>query len=240
VYVVGKGAVVEVDPAVPAVTRRWALEFDPVNLVFDAERNRAFATPHLGLKVAELGLDDGKVRMSLTTGRTGTKVGKAIGLALLGTVERSGTVFTLGPEGRYLYVVNGQTDDLTLVDTTEHRVVETVATGGGTRGILVPEGGASVYVVSKDHLTRFDTATRKAAGEISTAAEGGPAGAVTLSPDGRWMFVPRGTKVEVRDAATGERLHTIPFSLPVSVVVPPGSGDGPPTPPAPAPGTSEG
>jgi YVTN family beta-propeller protein len=214
-YLAGDKAVVEVDPAALAVTRAWTLDFDPSTLVFDSERSRVFATPNLGLKVAELGLDDGKVHMNVTTGRTGTKVGKAIGLALVGVSERSGTAFAMGEDGRHLYVVNGQTDDLTVIDTTGHTVVDAFATGGGTRAILAPPGTGSVYVVSKDHLSRIDTKSNARVQEIPYA-EGG---ALTLDAARHRLYVGRGTALDLIDAATGERLASIDFPFPVSTVV---------------------
>jgi YVTN family beta-propeller protein len=115
----------------------------------------------------------------------------------------------LSPKGRFLYVANGSSDTVSVIDTTTDAVVETVACrpearlpfGSGCNAVTVGADGGTLYVANGTN--NCVAVVRLAAGSSEGPADGRPGksgvvgliptgwypGAVLLSPDGKTLVV---------------------------------------------------
>lgn len=107
----------------------------------------------------------------------------------------------------YLYVANHGSDTVSVIDTTTHSVVDTIAIGDGIRprGIAVSRDGATLYVLA-DTLWIIDARTRQVRATLPASGEGIAEG-MDISFDERWCAAwdRRGT-VSISDTKTGSRV----------------------------------
>ena len=172
VYVVGSKAVTLVDTTTLQVTGAIPLARGAVPIVGDddrptemavsADRRRAFIHYGAQHKVAVLDLEDGKAIGSTKTGRGGKKflnnmltgLGYATSALFYGgfgqPAAATGTtqgMMQVRPDGRFAYVLNVDTNDVTVVDSDTAEAVEKI--GGGGYG-LVLLGGPTVVAVGSE------------------------------------------------------------------------------------------
>ena len=138
--------------------------------------------------VAMVNFAERKVEQVIKVGRTGVKVGKALGnFALaMGIAMASGaasysvgspyymSVFpvysiqnagssrlVLSPDGSHLYALNPPTNDVTIITTATGGVVDKIAVGGGAYRAFSGPGGSFVCIHTSEDITFIDTRTNK-------------------------------------------------------------------------------
>ena len=94
----------------------------------------------------------------------------------------------LSHDGKYLYVANSGSDDVTIVDTMSDQVIATAPTGKRPLLPCVAPDGKSVYFPSGPERTVTVLGTR---GEfIKTIPVGDAPHDIAVSPDNRWAYQP--------------------------------------------------
>jgi YVTN family beta-propeller protein len=113
-----------------------------------------------------------------------------------------------GPRAR-LYVLNVESDDLSVVDTATRRVIATLRTGRAPYGAALADGGRLLYVTNQhaDSVSVFDAQTL--ALRQTLEGFGYPEG---IAAHGERVYVVNwmDDAVSVLDAASGRRLADIP------------------------------
>ena len=111
----------------------------------------------------------------------------------------------LSPDGRLLYVVCQESDEVRLVDTQSNKVVGTIQVGHAPRGIAQSNDGSRLYVTNawSDTVSVIDTAAQKLVQTLPTGFE--PTG-VVLDRPGTTMYVANrlSNDISVIDLQTGQ------------------------------------
>jgi YVTN family beta-propeller protein len=118
----------------------------------------------------------------------------------------------LSHNGRYLYVANSGSDDVTIVDTASDQVIATAATGRRPLLPCVAPDGKFVYLPSGPDRT---VTVLRAGGEfVKTIPVGAAPHDIVVSPDNRWAYQPNSAShtvsvIDKRDqAVVGEFSRT--------------------------------
>jgi DNA-binding beta-propeller fold protein YncE len=159
-----------------------------------------------------------KAGASITSGRLGIKAEHFI----IGSVEASASMFfplagiavsaansylsspanelmSMRPDGAFIYVLNHNTNDITVVNTRNSSIVNKIA-GGGRR--LEPLNGGSVLaIVANDSIHRIDTSSQKALPDVHFDKK---LLNISLSPDNRTEVALTEGSVVLMDGSTGE------------------------------------
>jgi YVTN family beta-propeller protein len=111
--------------------------------------------------------------------------------------------FDLSPDGKWLYVSNEETAEMSVVDLQAAAVVKRVPVGEEPEGVTVSPDGKVVYVTCEgDHTVRaIDTSTFATLGSIVV---GQRPRSIAVTPDGRTLFVTdeNSASISVVDTAT--------------------------------------
>ena len=228
VYVVGTKAVTLVDTEALRVSGTISLDGivgggdHPFELAVTQDRRRAFIHYPAEDKVAVLDLEQRKAIGSAKTGRGGKKIFNSMMSTLTyGATERT-FFYNAGdppqmqvrPDGRFAYVLNLDTSDVTIVDADTAQAVEKIGAGGrevlrlGEKTILVV--GSEIHVI--------DAARNVKVGQIQLP---GLRGLVT-TPDGAFAVALAERTVLILDGATGkERARLTDFVNPTRIVFAP-------------------
>jgi YVTN family beta-propeller protein len=96
--------------------------------------------------------------------------------------------FDLSKDGKYLYVANEDSAELSVVDIDSGKVVKKVAVGTEPEGVGLAPDGKTLYVTSEGDgaVTAVDTSTLTAATKVETGKR--PRN-VIFTRDGKWAFV---------------------------------------------------
>jgi outer membrane autotransporter protein len=135
----------------------------------------------------------------------------------------------VSPDGRYVYLANNGSNEITVVDAVSHAVVGSISVAAGPIGIAITPNGRYLYVTSPGSIMNsngnftgstvsvIDTSTRAVVNTITAGV--GPIG-VAVSPDGRSVYVGNNASntVSVISTATNTVVNTIaiPSSAPNS------------------------
>ncbi|MGO9228300.1 MAG: YncE family protein [Bryobacteraceae bacterium] len=216
-------------------------------LAFAPGGKLGFALHPESSKLSILDLDALKPVASVTTGRGGIKFAKGLGAVALTaasataaygqaynmaaanggygfatyqifTVAPANTSIAVRPDGAFVYVLNSQTHDVTIVNTSTSAVVDKIATGGWKilntvsasgadqmeaegRAFLLLNGGGVLVAVGRNCLHLIDTKTQKALPEVSFDKN---LLDFRLSPDGQSALALVEGSVVVLNGTTGE------------------------------------
>lgn len=203
-------------------------------LAVSADGRRGFALYQNSSKLAILDLEQRRALASVTTGRGGKKFLSFMGAALVAGIAQAGsqmpyvyvpppsghmylggaTAMFVRPDGRFVYVLNSQTNDVTIVEVETGLVAQKIATGDrdliplAAGDLLVAPGGSSLHVL--------DTRENRKTAEI---ALGSRARDVLLAPDGRYLLALLEGGLRVFDGRTARALHDVPgLKEPVAVL----------------------
>lgn len=237
-----------------------AFESHPVtDLALTRDGKRAFALYGQSSKLVLLDLEASKQVAAVTTGRGGIKFAKFLGsiaataasayagysvasatgspyytYAAYG-VSPASTAIAVRPDGKFGYVLNTQTNDVTIVDSTTGAVIEKIAAGGYRLQTMT--GGDVITTVAGNILRPIDTRTQKALPEIPL---GGILLDFSLSPDGRFATALVDRAVLCLDGSTCKVIkRTTGFKRPTQILFEEGEQPAPPISPQtqPAPQT---
>lgn len=114
------------------------------------------------------------------------------------------------PDGRFLYVVCQDSDELRVVDIISGHVVRVVAVGRSPRGITLSPDGHEIYVANAndDTVSAIDATTLNVTRTLATGFE--PAGVVT-DRAGRTLYVANrlSNDISVIDLKTGQEIKRL-------------------------------
>ena len=197
-------------------------------LAFAPEGKLGFALHPASSKLSIVDLQAVKPLAAVTTGRGGIKFAKGLGAVALTaasataaygqaynmasttggygvgyyhvfTVAPANTQIAVKPDGAFVYVLNSQTNDVTVVNTSTSAVVDKIAAGG--QRLLFLNGSGVLAVPGRNSLHRIDTATQKALPEIAFEKN---LVDVRLAPDGQTALALVDGSVVLLNGATGE------------------------------------
>jgi YVTN family beta-propeller protein len=118
--------------------------------------------------------------------------------------------FDLSPDGRWMYVSNEETAEMSVVDIAAGKVVRRVPVGEEPEGVTVSPDGRVVYVTCEGDNTvvAVDTASFAPLARIKV---GPRPRSIAVTPDGRTLFVTEenAAAISVVDGAT----HTVTASI---------------------------
>lgn len=127
---------------------------------------------------------------------------------------RDPEVARVAPGDRYVYVADGRTGDLTVIDLARHRIVDRLYVGAGAHHMAFSPDGTRLWIALSEVATtvvRLDTsdvAHPRIAGRVHPRF---PSHSVGFAPDGRtvWLSSARAPYVTVYNAATGRVVKVI-------------------------------
>jgi YVTN family beta-propeller protein len=180
-----------VDPKTKKILRRYDVKGeDPHMVLFDAAGEWAYVSNSSSGGVAAIQVATGET-LVIPTGK-----------------RPQGGV--LSPDGRTIFLTNSDGNTISLIDTSQRKVIGEIKTGDGpNRVTITPDGRTLVYSLSRAHAAAFaDVASRKELQQIPLA---GQPLSLTMSRDGKWAFsgVQDKDKVHVIDVAKRQIVHTI-------------------------------
>jgi YVTN family beta-propeller protein len=159
----------------------------PNELVVTPDASRGLLTYVNSSKLLVLDLNTGAKVGSVTTGRKGAKLAKMAEVTAINAgsyfdardaarangdtmfsydvygIRAASTNIALRPDGRFAYVLNTQTNDVTIVDTVAAKDIDKIAVGG--RELVPLPSGRFVAVVSPTGLNLLDTTSNAVAGK---------------------------------------------------------------------------
>jgi DNA-binding beta-propeller fold protein YncE len=128
---------------------------------------------------------------------------------------RDPEVARIAPGGRYAYVNDGKTGDLTVIDLARERIVDRLHVGAGAHHMAFSPDGRRLWIALSEVATtvvRLDTADLarpRIAGRLNPRF---PAHSVGFAPDGRtvWLSSAGARYVMVYNATTAKLVKVIP------------------------------
>ena len=114
------------------------------------------------------------------------------------------------PDGRVLYVVCQDSDEVRVVDVESHKIVSIIPVGHSPRGIALSPDGHRLYITnsSSDTVSVIDTMTREVAQTLPTGFE--PDGVVSDKNDSTLYVANRlSSDVSVIDLKTGQEIKRL-------------------------------
>ena len=112
----------------------------------------------------------------------------------------------------YAYIPNAQSNDVTVIDVDNNKVVTVIPVGKGPLGVAVSPDGTRVYIAnqSSDNISVINTVTNKVVSLIPLPSGSLPSG-IVVSPDGRLVYVANYGKqsISIINTATNEIVHSI-------------------------------
>ncbi|WP_410507017.1 PKD domain-containing protein [Methanosarcina hadiensis] len=124
-------------------------------------------------------------------------------LALLILVSTAGA-------SSFAYVTNGESDNISVIDTTTDRVVTTISAGSSPLGVAINPDGTKVYVANahSNDVSVIDTATNNVTATVRVGSS--PQG-IAVSPDGKRVYVANlgGNTVSVINTVSNSVISTV-------------------------------
>jgi YVTN family beta-propeller protein len=207
------GTVAVIDPATGAVEAAIPVGKRPRGLKVSRD-GRTLYVALSGSPIAPPGVDESTLPPA---DRSADGIG-VVDLATRKTVRviHSGQdpeAFDLSPDGKWLYVSNEETAEMSVVDLQAAAVVKRVPVGEEPEGVTVSPDGTVVYVTCEgDHTVRaIDTATHAALGSIVVGLR---PRSIAVTPDGRTLFVTDENSASISIVDTATRTVTGKVALP--------------------------
>ena len=196
-----------------------------VDMSISSDGKRGYVLFGGSSKVVVYDLLENEVLAELTTGRGGVKFAKFLGAAAATAasayagssaasasgasyytyniygVHAASTTIVFGPEEKFVYVLNTNSNDVTIIDAATNEIVDKIGVGGDSRALIRLPGGLRMAVrTGKETLHLIDTATRK---KLSEQKRGGN---FVISPDERHAVAVRDDSVLCMDGSLLERM----------------------------------
>jgi len=128
----------------------------------------------------------------------------------------------LSADGRFLYVVNREAAQITVIDTATQSAAGVIPTGKGPVRVQVAPDGTIVYALMHEKAVGFaDPAARR---QVATVPFGGAPVSLALAPDGSLAFaaaqdIDTVYVVSVRERRVVREVRTAPKSFPDAILV---------------------
>jgi len=173
---------------------------DPYNLFYSPDR-RLLVTTATRLGRVEVHAVDGWTHM-----------GEAKGWNRLAQIQtgKDPNHFAFSPDGRFMYVSNEYSHQLSVIDLLEHKLARQVDTGRRPVDMALAPGGKTLFVAiyGEGHVKVFDT---ESFNELERIPTGAGAHGMAMSVDGKRLFVTNrdAGSVSVIDVATRKVIQTV-------------------------------
>ena len=149
--------------------------------------------------------DDGKAGTAIAFDLGSLKPLKQIAAA----PDADGIIYE--PVTRHVYVINGDSGSLTVIDPATNTVVSTIAIGAGLEAGVADRGTLFVLGADNHEIVRIDARTNKVAAHWAMPACKRPHG-LAIDPDSRRLFATCANNVlVVVDADNGANIATVPI-----------------------------
>ena len=188
-------------------------------------------------KVAILDLKDNKIQQIVTTGRGSVKFGKFLGAMAASVAmsalsygagyagaQASGSpfffynVYTFAPkapnvvlagstDGQFVYALNTQTNDVTVIRLADGEVLDMIPVGGGCRRLALAPGGKFVYAYTPGEISLIDTQSNKKT--LSLHAVGGKVHQVYALEADRTLVALTSQRLLLWNMETGQLARTV-------------------------------
>ncbi len=127
---------------------------------------------------------------------------------------RSPEVARVAPGDRYVYVADGRTGDLTVIDLARERIVDRLHVGAGAHHLAFSPDGRSLWIALSEvarTVVRLDTSDVTRPRIVGRLHPRFPGHSVGFAPDGRtvWLSSARAPYVMVYDAATAKLVKLV-------------------------------
>ncbi|MEV4329143.1 YncE family protein, partial [Streptomyces sp. NPDC049597] len=124
------------------------------------------------------------------------------------------TEVAVTPDGTRAYVVNSDSDNVSVIDTATNTVITTVPVGDAPTEVAVTPDGTRAYVTNSgsDNVSVIDTATNTV---VDTVTVGDAPSGIAVTPDGSRVYVANfdSNDVSVIDTATNTVITTVPVGV---------------------------
>ena len=110
-------------------------------------------------------------------------------------------------DGKSVYALNSQTNDVTIIDSSEGKVLGHVAVGGGARRAMPVPGGRFVCAYSNKEITLIDTQSNKQ--QVEHKSTTGKVNAVQTDEGGHKVLALTSKALEVWDSEEGKLIANI-------------------------------
>ena len=145
------------------------------------------------------------------------EIGKATKWSRLAQIQtgKDPNHFAFSPDGRFMYVSNEYSHQLSVLDLKERKLLRQIDTGRRPVDVSLAPGGKTLFVANygEGRVTAYDTATFKELARIQT---GGGAHGMAMSVDGKTLFVSN------RDASTVSAIDVASHKITQTFKVPQG------------------
>jgi YVTN family beta-propeller protein len=133
----------------------------------------------------------------------GAVLGAAAGVIITPGATR--TMIGLREDGKFLYVLNSFTNDVTLVDVEKGASVGEIPVGRSPYDLEFLPEGAGMWILSTERMTRLEFATN-AVTSVDLDTKDRVLGMPFLEPERDRILVPRPTGLDVLRFTTGEKV----------------------------------
>jgi YVTN family beta-propeller protein len=200
-------------------------------------------------KVALVNLDQNKVEHVVKTGRGSVKFGKFMGAMALSIAMSSLSYYagysmaqatgspyffynvylftprppnlelSASPDEKFIYALNSQTNDVTVIDASDGTTKQKIAVGGGCRRVAVAPDGRFLYSFTGGQVNLIDTQSNQ--NHLEHHSKTGKIRNLLVLEREKRLVALTGKAVVVFDAEKGEIAHTIDgFNEPYILVQP--------------------
>jgi DNA-binding beta-propeller fold protein YncE len=137
---------------------------------------------------------------------------------------RSPQIAAITPDGKWAYITDGGSGDLSVVSLTKRRVVDRVFVGDGAHHLTIRPDGQRTWVALGERATTIVVLNTARVDRPRVLGSIHPAVSVhdlAFAPDGRtvWMTSDTASHVSVLDARSGRLVATVPTGPPPQHVV---------------------
>ena len=214
-YLLAPDSVLELARRDLNVVHQYRLPFDPTYVLSDTSHRRAFVGAERGSDIAILDREAGTLVAAMKTGRSGVKVGKGLLSAL--SMAASPVIYWPGAtatgavpsaDGKRLFVVNVQTNDVTVIDLGEAKALEMLRVGTQPYFMSTSTATPLIWVFSSEHVTRIDTGTLQQV-DVDLTSKEGLTGWPYFDGDSRRILVPRESGLEILSMTDGSPAGTV-------------------------------
>ena len=126
------------------------------------------------------------------------------------------------PDGSHVYVANYGDDTVSVIQTSDNTVIETISVGPSPYGMAVTPDGRYVYVGNGNDNTVIQTSNNSVIDTISVVPVGHRVDGVAVTPDGSYVYV----SSPVGSTSLGGMVSVIGFSAntPTATITSPSDG----------------
>jgi DNA-binding beta-propeller fold protein YncE len=110
-------------------------------------------------------------------------------------------------DGKFVYALNSQTNDVTIIDSGDGKVLGHVAVGGGARRVLLSPGGEFLCAQSNKDITLIDTQSNPQ--HVKHKVLSGKVTTLQVDETGRTLLTLTSKTLEVWDSEQGKTLATV-------------------------------